>query len=320
MLKRLGALMTVLVLLSGCSSQHGDSEEGNTSAASPSAEVQATASPAATAEPSSKPVVSEAPMTVDDLDTTKLTASFGFADSTGKHILATSENDGELERMKSLNTAIGNNGQTLAVTFDKWQSGNSNSNGRDMANNFANLSGYVFTVQEGSAVTDQTYYLADSAEFNLQSLLAVKPAAGEQKQLGADDTVRKDITALKQRDIQSIWKLADLPEDRQLYLVQFVRLDKDMLFSLVVREGNELSFMDYPAVIIDGASSVWRVDDGGEVTPDMFSLLFAARTESGLALGLEWWGAEGVNSFFLLQQGASMKEMDIQYGRYTSPI
>ncbi|MNI97403.1 hypothetical protein D3C73_1560490 [compost metagenome] len=93
-----------------------------------------------------------------------------------------------------------------------------------------------------------------------------------------------------------------------------------MLFSLVLREGNELSFMDYPAEIKDDAYSVWRVDDGGEVTPDMFSLLFAAKTANGLALGLEWWGAEGVNSFFLLQQGAGIKEMDIQYGRYTSPI
>ncbi|MHA6530025.1 hypothetical protein [Paenibacillus sp. BAC0078] len=319
MLRRLGTLMAVLVLLSGCSSQRGNAEEGGKPTASPSAEVQATPSPAATSDPggSSEPVASAAPVAY--LDTAKLTSSFGFADGTGKHILATAENEGELERMKSLNTAVGNNGQTLAVKFEKWQHGTANSNGRDMANNFANLSGYVFTVQEGSALTDQTYYLADSAEFNLQSLLAVKPASGEQ-QLGADDPVRKDIAALKQRDIQSIWKLADLPEERQLYLVQFVRLDKDMLFSLALQEGTELSFMDYPAEIKDDAYSVWRVDDGGEVTPDMFSLLFAAKTASGLALGLEWWGAEGVNSFFLLQQGKSFKEMDIQYSRYTSPI
>ncbi|QQZ59420.1 hypothetical protein JI735_22565 [Paenibacillus sonchi] len=47
----------------------------------------------------------------------------------------------------------------------------------------------------------------------------------------------------------------------------------------------------------DDEFSVWRVDDGGEITSGMFSLLFAARTANGVALGVNWRGAEGVNSF-----------------------
>ncbi|MNC24083.1 hypothetical protein D3C75_721250 [compost metagenome] len=225
--------------------------------------------------------------------------------------------------MKLLNTAVGNNGQVLSVALEKWQPGSADSNGRDMANNFANLSGYVFTVEDGRAASDETYYLASSAEFNRASLLALKPSADNPQQLGANDPVRQQILALKQRDIQSAWKLADLsdrPEDLHLYVVQFVKQDKNLLFSLVLQKGPELSFMDYPAVVQDDESSGWRVDDGGEITPGMFSLLFAARTANGVLLGVNWWGAEGVNSFFLLQQGAGFKEMDISYGRYTSPL
>lgn len=162
--------------------------------------------------------------------------------------------------------------------------------------------------------------MADSAEFKLKSLLEIQPAATDRGQLSADDPLRKSISAVKQREIKAAWKLADLPPDRGLYLVQFVRQNKNMLFSLVVEDGGKLKFMDYPAVVQEDEYSVWRVDDGGEVLPEMFSLLFAAETTDGLLLGLNWWGAEGINSFFLSQEGDTFKELDIQYGRYTSPL
>ncbi|WP_379153472.1 hypothetical protein [Paenibacillus sp. sgz5001063] len=339
MLKRLGISVMVFVLLAGCSSQEADSTDGLNPGASPTASAEqsdrpAPLSPAATDEvnvPSDEATAasnvpsSTAPtkVLVPTLDPASLTANFGFADSTGKHILAAWEDDSKLVEMKKLNRAVGHNGQLLTVRFEKWQPGHAETNGRDLANNFANLSGYVFTVEEGSAATDETYYLAVSEVFAPGALLAVKPAVEQLHQLKADHPVRTAIFALKQREIQSIWKLADLADptgELHLYLVQFARQDKNMLFSLVLQKNTELSFTDYPAVIQDNEYSVWRVDDGGEILPEMFSLLFAARTATGVALGINWWGAEGVNSFFLLQQGAYMKEMDIRYSRYTSPL
>lgn len=222
--------------------------------------------------------------------------------------------------MESLNTAIGNGGQVLAVKFEKQQTGSEDSNGRELANNFANLSGYLYTVESGAAKADETYYLVDSSSFPPAALVDLQPADPAAPQLAAGDPVRKSIAAVKHRELQSAWKLADLAPDRELYLVQFTRQDKDMLFSLVLNENGKLSFIDYPAVIENDEYSVWRVDDGGEMRPEMFSLLFAAQSADGLLLGLNWWGAEGVNSFFLLQQGNTFKELEIQYGRYTSPI
>lgn len=75
------------------------------------------------------------------METARLHPTFGFADAEGKQILMTREEDIEMEQMKSLNTAVGNNGQILTLTFEKWQAGSENSNGRESANNFANLRG-----------------------------------------------------------------------------------------------------------------------------------------------------------------------------------
>lgn len=234
--------------------------------------------------------------------------------------MVTREEEGAGEQMKSLNTAIGNGGQVLAVKLEKWQTGNENNNGRELANNIPNLSGYLFKVEGGAAMRDETYVLVDSAVFPQAALLELQPADPAGPQLAARDPLRKSVETAKGRKIQAAWKLAGLGPDRQLYLVQFVRQDKDMLFSLVLEEDGKLSFKDYPAEITDNEYSVWRVDDGGEVNPQMFSLLFAAQSADGLLLGLNWWGAEGVNSFFLQQEGNGFIELAIEYGRYISPL
>ncbi|WP_379134822.1 hypothetical protein [Paenibacillus sp. sgz500958] len=309
-------IVLIALLLTGCATGNKDAflnttplpTESSTTPPTAQAEASPSPSPEGTAQPE---------QAVPDIG--KLKANFGFADDAGKHILVTRDNQDELAEMKLINTAVGDKGKVLAVKFEKWQDGNDNNNGRETAQNFANLPGYLFTLVDGVASGDQSYYLTDRAEFILESLVPVElPSADPES--AVEESVRSSIGAAKKREIQQIWKLADLSEDRQLYIVQFVREDNDMLFSIVLNTGTSLSFMDYPAVIQEDQSSVWRVDDGGEVIPDMFSVLFAADTKEGLLVGLNWWGAEGVNTFFLNQEGDSFKELDIRYGRYTSPI
>ncbi|MFF2907300.1 hypothetical protein [Paenibacillus sp. NPDC057934] len=313
------------IILAGCSvvNHTGNTQSGGNAA------QQASSSPAgpAAVETASPEPVAEASPTAENaeaaevLDTGKLSENFGFADAEGKQILVTAQEEGQDKALSLLDRAIGNNGQVLTVNFVKWQPGSEDGTGREMAHNFAHLPGYLFTVEEESAFPDATYYLTTEADFNAKSLLDVKPANEDLAHppvVGED--VQKAIAAVRKREIQSIGKIADLSPDRELYVVQFVRQDKDMLFSLVLKEGESLAFMDYPAVAQDDDYSVWRVDDGGEVTPEMFSVLFAAQKADGVLLGINWWGAEGVNTFFLDQHAATFKELDIQYGRYTSPL
>ncbi|MCL6605468.1 MAG: hypothetical protein K6T94_21600 [Paenibacillus sp.] len=320
MYKNLVVVTLVLLLIAGCSSQGKDSSADPQS--SPPIQTEGnnvSPSPTSSIAPTESSVPTQSPETVAYLDKEKLKAIFGFSDKEGKYLLVTGQNEGEEKVMASLNRAIGENGSVLAVKFVKWQKGSEQSNGRDTAQNFVNVPGYLFLLEEGSVVPNQTYYLADQAEFNLKSLLSIQPANENNGSAKVGEGVKAEITAAQQREIEQIWKLADISGKGELYLVQFVKQDKDMLFSFVLKEDKRLTFMNYPAVLQD-EYSVWRVDDGGKVSPEMFSILFAAETVKGMVLGINWWGAEGVNTFLLEQVGDTFKEMDIEYSRYTSPV
>lgn len=314
--------LMIVFMLAGCSTDSSKSNNVTLSEPTPEqseevTQATPTSSPNAELAPTAtiKQVEAEA-----HLDPTKLKANFGFADEAGQNLLINGLEQGMEQEFKHLNIAIGDKGNVLKVIFNKWQAGNDKSNGREMAHNFANLTGYLYTVVDGQATPDETYYLADEADFNVHSLLPIQPIQIKEESTSIEDSVRQSIKAAKNREIHKIWKLADVSTDHELYLVQFARLDQDMLFSLIWKDRDELTFMDYPAEIQGDGQSVWRVDDAGEVTSEMFSVLFVAQTNEGPLLGMNWWGAEGVNTFFLKKEGASFKEMDIRYGRYTSPI
>ncbi|ASA20853.1 hypothetical protein [Paenibacillus donghaensis] len=330
-MNKMTVILLIIPLLTGCAGSASDSGRevsGGSSVASPASST-AQASPAAqasSAASASPPATAPPTASASDsavqyvLGPQQLQPNFGFADESGRYILVTGHEEGEQEQMERLDTAIGVNGQVWSVKFKQWQPGSEKSNAREAAHNFANLPGYLFVLEDGGAVKDRNYYLADSSQLDVQSLIPVKTPATQAAAEAVPDQLRSSITAAKGREIQKIWKLADLTEEREVYVVQFVRMDKDMLFSIVVSERGSLAFMDYPAEIGDNEYSVWRVDDGGEIMPETFSVIFAAQTKNGLLLGLEWWGAEGVITYFVTREGAGFKELDIQYSRYTSPL
>ncbi|WP_410767903.1 hypothetical protein [Fontibacillus sp. BL9] len=257
------------------------------------------------------------------VDPNKLSNLFGFANPNGSQIIVTGQKSGLESSLSEYGNMIGEGGKTYDVRFVKWQKGTEQSNGRDTANNFANLEGYIFEVIDGKATPNETYYVVNEQDFDLEALLKLtSPMQTEtvtDAELEDEETLMENISLMRDRDVAQIWTLADIGgSERKLYLVRFENKDKDRLFSIVLFNGVDFLFRDYPAIANDDIS-VWRVDDGGEVSPDMFSLLLAAETEQGLLLGLSWWGAEGINSFFLLEDGGNFEELDIKYGRYTSP-
>lgn len=253
-------------------------------------------------------------------DIEKLSPFFGFANADGSQIIVTGQEAGLETSLSEYDHIIGEAGKTYGVRFAKWQTGSDQSSGRETANNFTNLEGYVFDVLDGKAAPNETYYVVKKQDFDLESLLEITPPAqkGTDAELEAEETLKENISLMRDRDVTQIWTLAGIGSERKLYLVRFADKGKDRLFSIALFNGENFLFRDYPAVAEDDIS-VWRVDDGGEVSPDMFPLLLAAETKQGLLLGMSWWGAEGVNSFFLLEDGENLGELDIKYGRYTSP-
>ncbi|WP_334071329.1 hypothetical protein [Paenibacillus sp. A14] len=313
----LTSLLTSLTL--GCSNQSGDSGTGKEEEAKPTVESPLRIN-SGTNAPTNAPD--------DHLDEKKhfadiknLSPLFGFANADGSQIIVTGQKAGLEASLSKYGNMIGEGGKTYGVRFAKRQKGSEQSNGRDTANNFANLEGYIFDVIDGKAAPNETYYVVNQQDFDLQSLLEITSPV----QTGADaeheaeeETLMENISLMRDRDVAQMWTLAGIGSGRKLYLVRFEDKGKDRLFSIALFNGENFLFRDYPAVAEDD-TSVWRVDDGGEVSPDMFPLLLAAETKQGLLLGMSWWGAEGVDSFFLLEDGENLGELDIKYGRYTSP-
>ncbi|ANY68418.1 hypothetical protein BBD42_19535 [Paenibacillus sp. BIHB 4019] len=310
-------LLILTICLGACSSEVKPSGEASAVASGTAETPTASNTPAdggahagaATMEPIAEPTA--APL----LDTAVLGKSaFGFADEAGKQLLA-SPTEGGSEQWASFNLAVGHNGQLLKIKYNNEQKATEADNGRQTAQNFANQQGQLFEVVEGKAVPNETYFLTDDQSVKPEMLLSIADKRSGQ----AADDVKAAIAKSKNRSVEKLWPLEEIgTAGNALYLVQFERQGKDMLASLALQTADGFIFQDYPAEFNE--SSTWRVDDGGEVMPEMFSFLFAAKTAEGIVLGVKWMGAEGENVSFLSEHDGKLAELDISYGRYMSPV
>lgn len=247
------------------------------------------------------------------IDSIALDDLFGFANESGTKLIAPIQEGSTEENAKRITKAVGENGKILSIKYEFIQNENEKNNRRDTAQNFDNLAGYLFTINTGTATANETYYLMNESNLNLEALLPITSAMDT----SVKETIQKEIENKKDRTIRQSFHLADIGENGELYLINFEKEGEDYLFSIVYKEGAHICFMDYPVASSD-PYSVWRVDDGGNISTNMFSILFAGRTENGLLLAMNWLGAEGINSFLLEQNGDSFESLPIQYSRYTA--
>lgn len=250
---------------------------------------------------------------IEYADVNKLKNTFGFTNKTGNLIILQDPLDENLN-INLINKAIGESGNILSVRFLKKQERNENDNGRQTSYNFENTDGYIYEVVEGKAKDNETYYLVNDKEFNTKSV--VETIVGNYQEI--DDAARQEVERAKNRRIADSWELAKVGTEINIYLVLFERQNDDMLASIVMKTPSNIVYRDYPAKYDEG--STWRVDDGGEIDPELFSVLFAARIETGILLGLTWMGAEGESAFLLKENGKELEELEIISYRYMLPI
>jgi hypothetical protein len=245
-------------------------------------------------------------------DIDALTNLFGFTNETAKYIILA----GNLEEGQSIgaiNKAIGENGNILTIKYLRTQEKNEKDNGRLTAQNFDNLAGYIFEITQGTAKQNETYYLIND-KFNAKSILDSQK--GNQAEI--DAAAKEEIEKIKGRKVKSSWEIGVVGSEKTIYLILFERENDDMLASIVMKTPTKLVFKDYPAKYNE--SSTWRVDDGGSIYPDLFSILFASQTESGIVLGIKWAGAEGEVTNLFIENGDKFEDLNIGTSRYTSPI
>jgi hypothetical protein len=291
-------MIVFVILLSGCARKAEESL------------VSPAYSETLTAAPSSKQS-KEVPA---QLGENMLTNTFGFADNEGKFIVTIEPPTVNSDSVEEMNKAIGDDGQVLFIKYVKHQLKTDQDNGRQTANNFNHVEGDLFEVVEGTASPDGSYYLVNDRMFNIQSLLKIRPVEPQDPPA----LIKDEIMKARNRTIDHSWLIAEVGEESQIFLVQYERQEDRMLACLVVKAGDKWIFMDYPANYDE--ISTWRVDDQGEISPDMFSFLFAARSASGIILGVKWMGAEGEDINVIKQSASRFVETDIGSGRYMSPI
>ncbi|SMC92130.1 hypothetical protein, partial [Papillibacter cinnamivorans] len=163
-----------------------------------------------------------------------------------------------------------------------------------------------------TAKPNETYYLMDEKKLPTDALLRM--TAGDASAL--DDFAVKQLEAKSGRPVAESWKLAEADGGIGVYLVLYEAKGNDLLASIAVRTPDETISKEYPAQL--NGSSAWRVDDGGTLTAKLFNVLFAAKTDTDIYIGMEWIGAEGKNAFILQQNGDALEEADIRFYRYTA--
>lgn len=257
----------------------------------------------------------EADEPAGEVDVSRLGQAFGFADENGRRLLVGASEELSEDTLSGIIRAIGENGSLISVAYEAWQEGDDTSTGRDTSPNFPHLPGHIFAVTEGTAQPNATYYFFREEEVPLESLL---PITTDGRAITDSDLARQ-IEKEKDRELQQLWRLADVGGEAEFYLALFRPEGPNHLFCLILKQDETLAALDFPATTED-PYSVWRVDDQGEVAPDHFSSLFAAKTTGpGILLGMEWHGSEGSNALLLHGTGDRLTRIETRYGRYMSP-
>ena len=239
--------------------------------------------------------------------------AFGFPDPSGTRLLTVSD----LLQPAMLHTALCSDGRRFSVQFERRQAEREGHNGRRTPYNFDKLAGNVFTVLQGKVETGASCFLASDPLLSSAALLPAELPAGSGE---CDPDDRRLLTSSRSRLVLNCWAIARLPADRRLVLVEFARQDKDALASVVLMDRDRLIFADYPALFRGEGEDLWRVDDGGELSPKEFEVVFLLQRSTFYALGVHWHGAEGASLAVFVSNGDNRFTKVIKDYWYRAPV
>ncbi|MHB1376464.1 MAG: hypothetical protein ACYCXB_03460 [Candidatus Humimicrobiaceae bacterium] len=255
-----------------------------------------------------------APKTTMDtivVDSSKLAPVFAIANESGDKLISFYSAEGATG-FENLNGAIGDNGQFYSIEYVKKQNRSDQDSGRVVSANFDNMEGYVYSVPGNKLAANNTYYLCNSDVINKGNLLTTVSTGI----VVLDKETKTQIENIKVRGLQEAWIIDEYSDGTQVLIALFESNGNNLLMSIALKTADGIKFKDYP-VVSDGQSA-WRVDDGGKIDPKLFSILFAARAKEGLLFVVRWAGAEGENTFFLLEKADALNQLPWEIYRYWS--
>jgi hypothetical protein len=236
---------------------------------------------------------------------------FGLQDPSGSRLLLLPT----MARPELLKTALCSGGHRVPVQFARRKPEGANANGRQTSRNFDKLAGSVFTVLGNPVDPDALCFLASDSLLTGSTILSFTAAAepGTCPQPGR-------FATLRDRPVVHCWTIARMSPERQVVLVEFERREKDALASLVLVDGSRALFADIPAEFRGPGQDLWRVDDGGVLSPSGLKIVCALQRGAVYALGTAWAGAEGQLLSFWISSGTDRFTKVINDYWYQAPI
>ncbi len=236
---------------------------------------------------------------------------FGLQDQNGNRLLLMPN----LAQPELLKVALCSGGRRFPVQFGRRQVEREGNNGRQTPYNFDNLAGSVFTILTGRVDPDATCFLATEPLLAGSTLLSIAAPEGSGACLQ-----RGRFATLRDRPVIHCWPIARMAPEKQVALLEFDRRGKDALASLVVVDGTRAMFADYPAEFRGAGQDLWRVDDGGVLSPEGFEIVCALQRGVWYALGIAWHGAEGQSLSLWISEGSERFTKVINDYWYRAPI
>jgi hypothetical protein len=212
-----------------------------------------------------------------------------------------------------LKAALCGGGRRLAVQFERRQVEGAN-DGRQTWRNFDKLAGSVYAIPGNTIEPRAPCFLASEALLTGSAVLSVAAAAGSGACLE-----RGRFATLRARPVVHCWPLARLASEKQVALLEFERRGMDALASLVVVDGSRTMFADFHAEFRGAGEDLWRVDDGGVLSPEGLKIVCALQRGSWLAVATAWAGTEGQSLSLWISEGSERFTQVIKDYWYQAP-
>lgn len=216
--------------------------------------------------------------------------AFAFPNMQGTELIVLHD----VPRAAEMSTAICDR-QTLRIRFVRRQTGAQTGAGmpradRDSPEQFKRLAGSVFEVVGRPVPSGVTCFVAADPLLANAELLRVQMRA-QPRECTAEEQQRAG--ALRSRSIRRCWSIAVGQRLGLISLVEYVRLQQNALASLIVAADHDTLAIDYAATFKAEGQDLWRVDDGGEFSPDGFQVPFIVRRDAAYFIAVDWHGSEG---------------------------
>ncbi|WP_127532103.1 hypothetical protein [Paenibacillus kobensis] len=245
---------------------------------------------------------------------TKERIAVGYADQQGTRLLGLIA---KTDNAKPYTQAICTPNEKLAIASAGYQQEDEQSNHRQNMWNFDHDEGALYQVKgKRKAEPNDSCILTSKDAWSGYSFPSYKAANAEK--LSAAIVTR--IEKVSHRKVIKHERIGTIGQNSAVALVEYDHSDGTALAAIALVTANTTVLYTLEGSAWDpDSSSIWRVDDGGQIRASHFRLITAAKSAKGYAIGLEWYGTESNAIFVLKQQGRQFAEVD-GGSRYIAPV